>query len=196
MGGRFEHPNPLGMPLTPPKSILLIRRPSNIHTFQKNSCCNLEGKVEVAGGLLKANFELFHERCEITVISMQHLPATVLGHVQMHSSQLLLPYSQLRTSVYTGEEHATLHTAGLHTQCACVSVQPTTRCGNVLHIQTVSGSNIGREFRFSRNVSTVCPYLGITDNTGTQKVQKLRKAAVSRYPGITDIIQGQKRYGD
>ena len=104
------------------------------------------------------------------MILVQNLPTTVLGHVQMRSSQLLLPYSQLRTSAYTGEEHATLQTAGLHTQCARVSLRPTTRCGNGLHIQTVSGSNIGREFRFCLKVATVCPYPGISDNAGTQTV--------------------------
>jgi hypothetical protein len=82
---------------------MLISCPSNIHTLQKISFCDLEGKVEIAGGLLKTKLELFQERCEFMVISVQNLPTTVLGHVQMRSSQLLLPYSQLRTSAYTGE---------------------------------------------------------------------------------------------
>lgn len=53
---------------TPPNLILLVPCPSNIHTFQKNSSCNVERKIEIAGGLLQAKFELFQGRCELTVI--------------------------------------------------------------------------------------------------------------------------------
>ena len=68
---------------------------THTHTPEK-FLLNFEGKIVVAAGLLVAKLELFQKRCEFTVICAQNLPTTVPGHVQKRSSQLPLPYSQLR----------------------------------------------------------------------------------------------------